>query len=65
MTYMTGMVQRVFLGVPRSPALAAAPPAEVPLTMRAGMGLLAAGILALGLAPQALDALLRLASGGR
>jgi len=63
MAYMTAMVQRTFLGAPRTPELALAPPREVPLPMLLGMALLAAGVVALGLAPQGLDGLLAMAAG--
>jgi formate hydrogenlyase subunit 3/multisubunit Na+/H+ antiporter MnhD subunit len=58
MAYMTGMVQRVFHGKPHGEALVLDEVREVPAAMIAGMLLLAAAIVALGLRPQWLDPLL-------
>jgi hydrogenase-4 component F len=65
MAYMTSMVQRVFRGAPRGAAGALDDVREVPAAMVTAMLLLAAGIIALGLAPQSLDPLLALAAGAR
>ena len=62
MTYMTSMVQRIFWGRPRAPELVLEEVHEVPASMRWAMGLLVAGVLGLGLFPQALDPLLSLVS---
>jgi formate hydrogenlyase subunit 3/multisubunit Na+/H+ antiporter MnhD subunit len=62
MAYMMLVVQKVFLGVPRTPALDRDEVHEVPGTMRLAMLLLAAAILLLGVRPQLLDPLLNLAS---
>jgi hydrogenase-4 component F len=65
MAYMTSMVQRVFRGQPRSAVLAGTPVREVPFAMLAGMVLLVLALVALGLAPQALDPLLAMVAEGR
>jgi hydrogenase-4 component F len=60
MVYGIGVAQRVFLGAPRTPGLEST--REVPLPMGLAMLLLAAATLLLGLQPQLLDPLLRLAA---
>ncbi len=62
MTYMITMVQKIFWGAPRSGEPALEEVREVPASMRIGMGLLAAGVLALGVFPQWIDPLLKLVS---
>jgi hydrogenase-4 component F len=62
MAYMLGMTQRVFRGAaPAGLDLAAV--ADVPVAMRAAMVLLALAMLLVGMAPQLLDPLIRLATG--
>jgi formate hydrogenlyase subunit 3/multisubunit Na+/H+ antiporter MnhD subunit len=63
MGYTITMVQRVFLGTPRSAELGLGDVREVPASMRWAMLLLAAAVLALGIRPQWLDPLLGLAAG--
>jgi hydrogenase-4 component F len=62
MAYMMNVVQKVFLGTPRTAELDMDQVHEVPVTMRLAMLLLAAAILVLGVRPQLLDSLLNLAS---
>jgi hydrogenase-4 component F len=62
MTYMLGMATRVFRG-PLPEALAGETVHEVPARMRAAMLLLAVAMLLLGMVPQLLDPLLRIATG--
>jgi hydrogenase-4 component F len=62
MAYMVGMTQRVFRGAPPA-GLDLETVRDVPVAMRAAMVLLAAAMLLIGVAPQLLDTLLRLASG--
>jgi hydrogenase-4 component F len=63
MGYMTSMVQRVFAGEARSPVLAAEDVREAPVSMCVAMVLLSSAVVALGLAPQWLDPLLRMLPG--
>lgn len=61
--YMTSMIQRVFRGAPAADGVRLAEVREVPLAMQSGMALLAVAVLALGLRPQLLDALIGMAAG--
>jgi len=62
MAYMVGMTQRVFRGGPPA-GLDLESVRDVPVAMRAAMVLLAAAMLLVGMAPQLLDPLLRIAAG--
>jgi hydrogenase-4 component F len=62
MAYMIGMTQRVFRGAPPAD-LDLAAVHDVPAAMRAAMIILVLAMLCVGLAPQLLDPLLRIAAG--
>lgn len=62
MAYMIAVVQKVFLGRPRSPDLDLEQVREVPAPMALTMVLLAVATLVIGLRPQLLDPLLDLAA---